>query len=63
MGRVSHKDAIDILRLEIGRLRHCAEHPNWAPVRKRTLERCENAERTVAMLQEMEARASSVVVV
>lgn len=46
-----HADAIQILKLEIGRLRHCAQHPNWSALRKRTLERCENAARTVRWLE------------
>lgn len=50
---IDHADAINILRLEIGRLRCNAEHPNWASIRKRTLERCANAEQTISYLQSL----------
>lgn len=46
-----HHPAITILKLEIGRLKCCAVTPQWAAVRKRVLERCASAEKTVAFLE------------
>lgn len=51
MASSPHADAITILKMEIGRLRFCAETPEWKLLRKRTLERCENAARTVQFLE------------
>lgn len=47
---LNHRDAIVMLELEIGRLKSCANHPNWRAIRTRTLERIANAQRTVAFL-------------
>lgn len=54
-----HADAIQILKLEIGRLRFCAVTPGWAHLRKSTLERCENAARSVRWLEEAHATRPS----
>lgn len=45
------RDAINMLRMEIGRLRACANQPSWASLRKRTLERCENAAAAATFLE------------